>query len=165
MSRRLIDMLMGLSGRERVLLGVGIGVVLPVVVVLGGLLPLQEQRSAAERAQTEAIALQEWVLARVGEKQALTRQNTPGKIGPPIGSAGIEEGLIAAQLRRSVSALGTVGQGGIELRFDQVDFLKLVTWLGSSHPGWGYEIAEFRLDASETSGVVAAWLSLVPKGQ
>ena len=165
MSQRMIDMLMARSSRERLLLGVVVFVVLPLAVALGWLLPLSEQRAAATRAQAEALALQGWVMARVGEKQALARNAPQQEIGPPIGSGGIEQGLVAAQLRRSVSELGAAGQGGIELRFDEVDFMRLSNWLSASHPGWGYEIESFRLDALNRPGVVAAALTLTPRSE
>ena len=161
MSRRLIDVLLRLSRRERWLLGIVVFALLPVAVILGGLVPLQERRAAAEQAQAEARALQDWVGARVGEKQALARNMTAAP-GEPIGSSGLEQGLIAARLRNAISALEATGAGGIELRFDEVDFLRVAHWLTSSHPGWGYQITGLRIEALETPGMVATWLSLTP---
>lgn len=161
----LIDLLLRLSPRERALLAVA-GLVAVLGIGFGLLLPLQERRLAAELALQDAQALEAWVAARVVEKQALKGEDsvTPQD---PIGSSGIEQGLINARLRVALSALSTTGDGGIDLRFERVDFIQLAQWLSQAHPGWGYHIDSFRLealDAAADAGRVAAWISLSPAG-
>ncbi len=162
MSGRILDFLLTLTRRERVLLALLVGLVAPVTVVFLVILPLQDRRQAAEQAQLEALALQRWVADQSGEMAVLSRVAPRETIAAPIGSGGIEQGLIAAQLRRSVTALDADGEDGVEVQFDRVDFLKLAAWLRSAHPEWGYEIVAFRLEATEEPGVVSTWLDLRP---
>ena len=164
MTARLINLLLSLSPRERGLLGLAVFVVLPLAVVFGLLLPLRDGHRAAVSAQSDALALQDWVLERIAEKSQLA-QTPMQAVGDPIGSAGIEQSLIAVQLRRDVSALGAQADGAIELRFDKVNFLPLANWLSASHPGWGYAIDSFRFEAPDQPGKVAAALLLTPQSR
>lgn len=162
----MIDMLLRLSSRERGLLALLAGGIVPLAVIFGLLLPLAERRDAAHQALDEARALQAWVIARAGEHGTLLAQTGPGSAAPgaPIGSAGIEQSLIAAQLRRDVSELGSRSAGEIEIGFDAVDFTRLANWLSDNHPGWGYAIDSFRIESLETSGRVSARMTLRPVG-
>ncbi|WGW05916.1 type II secretion system protein GspM [Tropicibacter oceani] len=158
---RLLDFLLKLSPRERVLLGVTVGAVLPLGLVLGILMPLQAARMQAETAQAEAEALRDWVASRTAEAQGLTRA-VPTRQADPIGLSGIEEGLIAANLRRDLSSIGTESGGVIALRFDNVDFVRLATWLSSSHPDWGYGLGTLRLEDIGIPSRVEARIELRP---
>lgn len=163
MSNRLIDFLLPLSSRERGLLALAVLVILPLAIGFALLLPLHEKRGMAVQAQSEAIALQNWVLDRISEKAQLAQ--TPVQIiGTPVGSAAIEQSLIDAQLRRDVAALGAQAGGVVELRFDEVDFLRLANWLSEQHPSWGYTINSFRFEATDQPGKISASLILSPPG-
>lgn len=161
-----LDLLLRLSPRERLLLALS----LPVLLLGLGfalLLPLQERRLAAERGLQDALALEAWIAERVVEKQALNQGN-PIIPAQPIGTHGLEQGLIEARLRPALSALSTEADGIIDLRFDRVDFLQLAQWLSAAHPEWGYRIDSFRLEAlaaPEDAGRIAAWISLSPASQ
>ncbi|MEE2635211.1 hypothetical protein DD556_17550 [Phaeobacter sp. JL2872] len=161
MSARLIDRLLQLSGRERTLLALA-AVLVPLGLAMTLLLPLQERRQAARIARSEAQDVQAWVRARIAEKQSLT-QAIPAVSATPIGTSGVEQGLIAARLRPALSALSAEASGSIDLRFDRVDFAALAHWLTTAHPGWGYEITQLRMEALDADpGYVAAWISLSP---
>lgn len=165
MNGRLIDLLLGLSARERLLLATAALVIL-LGLGFGLLLPLQERRLRAEARLGEAQALELWIAERIVEKQSLNRGISPVPQAP-IGTSGVERGLITARLRPALTSLTTTGDGAIDLRFDQVDFTQLGHWLNAAHPTWGYEIASFRLEALEgeaQAGRVAAWISLSPAG-
>lgn len=166
MKGRLIDLLLGLSARERLLLATA-AVVILLGLGFGLLLPLQERRLRAEARLGEAQALELWIAEQIVEKQSLNRGISPVPQAP-IGTSGVERGLITARLRPALTSLTTTGDGAIDLRFDQVDFTQLGYWLNAAHPDWGYEIASFRLEALEgetQAGRVAAWISLLPAGQ
>lgn len=163
MNNRLIDLLLPLSTRERILLGLGVFLVLPVAVLFGLLIPLTEERTQAEALQTEAIALNQWVQDRAIDKRRLDTIAPTRKDGPPIGLAGLEQSLISAKLRGSVSTIGARPEGGVELLFDRVDFRRLTTWLSSSHPAWGYMIDSYRFEATGQPGQVAAAMLLSPR--
>ncbi|THD76796.1 hypothetical protein E7681_02860 [Thalassobius vesicularis] len=162
MSARLIDLLLPLSARERLLLGLAVLVILPLAVVFGVLLPLMQARQEAVAAQSDAVALNVWVQDRIAEKTVLERLPVQ-TIGAPVGSTAIEQGLIDARLRQDVSALGAQSGGVIELRFDRVDFVRLANWLSVQHPGWGYTIDSYRFEAIDEPGKVAASILLSPR--
>ena len=134
--------------------------VLPAALGLGVLAPLADRRAAAKQALAEASALDQWVRARLAESAAMPRP--PERAAAPVGTAGIEQGLIAGGLRGDVSTLATGAEGRIELIFDAVDFLRLGAWLGAQAPQWGYDIQSFRIEATDTPGIVSARLSLTP---
>jgi type II secretory pathway component PulM len=166
MSGRLIDLLLRLTARERLLLGSALLVIL-LGLGFGLLLPLQEHRLNAEARLAEAQALELWIAERIAEKQSLNQDNGP-VAQDPIGPSGVEAGLISARLRPALTSLSTQADGALDLRFDRVDFTQLGQWLMTAHPAWGYRIDSFRLEALEgetQSGRVAAWISLSPADQ
>jgi len=163
MMRRLIDFLLARSARERRLLAGLVLVALPLAVVFGLLLPVQAQLESLRRAEAEAEVLYLWVAARASEAAELGPVERL-EARPPIGSSGLEQGLIAAGLRGAVTDLGTRDNGIVELRFAEVDFTALANWISSARPEWGYDISNFRFEAGAQSGVVSATLSLTPQG-
>jgi len=164
MSARLIDMLMRLAPRERLLLGLLVLIVLPAGIVLGVLLPLQDARETALSGRTQAVALNLWVQDRVGEAQALEQSPRRGS-RQAVGTSEIEQDLIGAGLRGAVRELSSDSDGVVALRFDNVRFTRLADWLSGLDPAWGYDISVFRIEAAQTSGNVAATLTLVPQAE
>jgi type II secretory pathway component PulM len=163
MNDRLIDFLLRRAPRERWLIGCLVVVVLPLALALGWLLPLAEERRAAQAALEEARALEMWVLARQDEMAgfALPRKNPVGT-GPALGASALEQSLIARNLRSSLSALETRGDGEVALRFDAVNFVDLMRWMDAEDPDWGYRISDLRLERTERSAMVEARLTLLP---
>jgi len=157
---RLIDLLLSLNSRERGLLAL-LAITAILGLIFGGLLPLYEQRQSAKMAQREARALETWVVNRIAEKSTLIR-GIPDPPKNPIGLSRIEQGLISARLRPQLSALTRKEGDELTLRFDQVDFLRFVSWLSATHPGWGYQFKSFRFEALEHSGEITAWITLRP---
>jgi len=162
MSARLIDLLLQLAPRERLLLGALFGIILPLGIVLGLLLPLQEQQKAALNARTEAVALNLWVQDKVGELERLARTPDAGPRAP-IGTSGIEQALIDAGLRGDVAELSGDADGVVDLRFDRVRFTQVMGWLSETAPTWGYDVTQFRFEAIRSPGDVAASLTLTPQ--
>lgn len=164
MSARLIDILLRLAPRERLLLGLLVLVILPVGIILGVLLPLQDARQTALSQRTQSMALNLWVQDRVGEAKALT-STAPRGPRQAVGTSEIEQDLIGAGLRGAIRELSSDGDGVVALRFENVSFTRLADWLSGLDPAWGYDISVFRFEATETSGNVAATLTLVPQAQ
>ncbi|WP_371229670.1 type II secretion system protein GspM [Roseovarius sp. 2305UL8-3] len=165
MIERFIDFLIRLAPRERVLLALLVVVILPAALVLGWLLPLSEARSSAQTALAEAQALDSWVMGRQAEKAALALPSDSGVVAPAIGASALEQSLISAQLRPSLSTLETRDGGEIALRFDAVNFVDLMRWMDAEDPAWGYQITALRIDRTDRSAVVEAGLTLQPLGQ
>ncbi|MCJ7874785.1 type II secretion system protein GspM [Phaeobacter sp. J2-8] len=161
MSTRLIDMLLRLAPRERVLLGLLVLVILPMGLVMGVILPLQGAQDTALANRAQALALNLWVQDRVEEARRFDQSPRPGP-RTPVGTSEIEQDLIAVGLRDAVRELSSDGDGVVALRFDNVRFTRLANWLSGLDPAWAYDISAFRFEATETSGNVAATLTLVP---
>ena len=164
MTERLMDFLLQRDPRERALLALLVFLVIPLAILLGVLLPLREERAAAERALLDAAELQTWVSARADEMSRLAAPAAGAARSRPIGSSGIEASLIEAGLRPFLSGLNVRPGGRVELQFDEVTFVMLANWLSAMAPGWGYEIADFRFEALETPAKITARLTLVPPG-
>lgn len=162
MTDRFIDILVRLAPRERWLLGLLCIVILPTALVLGWLLPLTEDRRAAQAALAEARALDSWVVARQAEKAALALPSEQGELPPAIGASALEQSLISRKLRPYLSGLETRDGGEIALRFDEVNFVDLMRWMDAEDPGWGYRITALRIDRTEKSAYVEARLTLRP---
>lgn len=164
MSGRFIDMLLRLAPRERLLLGLLVVIILPVGIVLGLLVPLQDARETALEERTQAVALNLWVQDRVAEVQVL--QQSPRR-GPQaaVGTSEIEQDLIAAGLRDAIAELSSDSDGIVALRFDDVRFTRLAEWLSGLDPQWGYDISAFRFEATDTPANVAATLTLTPQSE
>ena len=163
MSARLIDLLVKLAPRERVLLGLLVLVVLPGALWVAVLEPLAARRAQAGAELAEARALHDWVQARSTEMAALGQADNTGPRAP-VGLSALEQSLMAARLREAVTGLANGTDGGIELRFDAVEFGVFMAWLSAQDPGWGYDIASFRIGQTEEPGLVSAELRLRPQG-
>ncbi|SFE40997.1 type II secretion system protein GspM [Roseivivax sediminis] len=159
----MIDALLRLAPRERFLLGVLVLLALPAAVAFGVLLPLVEERRAAEAALAEARAVNVWVTERAAEMAALAPAERAGP-RDPVGLAGLERSLIGAGLRDVVAELSNASGGGVTLAFDDAPFTDLAAWLDTSDPYWGYDIEELLLERSDAPGLVRADLRLVPQG-
>ena len=164
MSARLIDFLLAREPRERWLLAVLAIVIVPLGLVFGVLLPLYQSQEEALAARTEAVAMNLWVQDRALDLERLRQIPETGQ-RPAIGMRGIEEGLISAGLRDAVSDLSQDSSGRVSLRFEQVRFTRLMTWITETEPGWGYDLQTFRIEAAPVSGDVEASMTLVPQTQ
>lgn len=162
MSARLIELLLRLEPRERVLVGVLVLLVLPVALGVGVLWPLVEERRAAERELAEARALDIWVQERQVEMAGLSRPLIKNENHEAVGISAVEQSLIARRLRKSLTELETGDSGEIVLRFDSVEFTDLMRWLDSEDPEWGYEINSLRMERTDRPAWIAARLTLTP---
>lgn len=164
----LIDWLAGRSGRERLLLGLLAGVLLPLALIFGVLLPLAERRAGAEAALEEARMLNGWVAARAAEAVDLGPVAPGGgeaQVYDPIGVSGLEQGLKRARLWPYVARLEARSQGGIALDFEEVEFTRLMRWLEAASPRWGYEFDTLRIEPRQAPAMVKAALVLKEGGE
>ncbi|MGH1414386.1 MAG: type II secretion system protein GspM [Pelagimonas sp.] len=159
---KIVDFVLPLSRRERVSLGLMMALAVPAGVWFGVLLPLSQSRVAADATLQDTAALHSWVENRRAEAQKLRAipSADPVKTFTPVGLSGLEEGLNSANLRPSLSELGTEAGGIVLLRFNDVDFVRLATWITSSHPDWGYEIRSYRFETLDVPSRVSAKIEL-----
>ena len=161
MTERLIDLLLRISRRERLLLTVLGLVVIPVALVFAVVLPLAQARSQAMDQLAEARTLRDWVGLRTAELASLASAASPA--APParaIGISGIDQSLRAIGLGPAVTRLANRSDGEIDLAFDKVDFALLAQWLDKEAPAWGYELVSLEIDRGETPGEVKVELVL-----
>jgi general secretion pathway protein M len=163
MSARLITWLLSRPARERVLLAILTAIVLPVAIVVGVGLPLRDAHSAAQQRLQEMEGLQQWVVQRVIEKSEIPQASATERVPEPIGSSGVEESLINANLRAFVTTLSMRDDGVIDLAFDAVTFTTLSNWLSATKSNWGYDITSFRFEAGAASGKIKANMTLTPR--
>ncbi|WP_417207599.1 type II secretion system protein GspM [Antarctobacter sp.] len=163
MTRRFVDQLLRLTGRERALLLV-MALVLACGAAAGLLWPLVERRAAAQAALDEARAVDVWVAARVADMQVLRSATGPGPTAP-IGLAAVQRSLEGAGLSKNVASLSARRGDGIEMRFEAVSFDRLITWLTQVEPLWGYRFAAFRIERGAEEGLVAAVIEVVPQAE
>lgn len=162
MTDRLIFFLLGLTGRERWLLAAVPLLVLPLALWIGLLQPLISRRDAARTELADAVILRQWVVDSAESARRLG-QSRRGGASEPISIAGLENTLVAANLRQTVSELSRRGGDAIDLRFDDVPFVELGTWLGDVWLGWGYDLTLFRIEPGSEPGLVLASFSLDPR--
>jgi len=170
MGERLARFLLARSVRERWLLALCGGAALPLAIVFGVLIPLEEARKAAADEVAQARTTTQWVVGQVVDARVLGLQRLPPgqelETGvEPIGSSGLEETLIDAGLRPAVEELGRNESGVVTIRFDAVRFIHLAAWMTTSDPGWGYDVTRLEITKTELSGLVTAALTLSPSGQ
>ncbi len=153
-----------LTGRERLLLLMLVAVILPVAVGFMVIAPVLQARTDAALAAQEADALRDWVAARVTDlppEGLSSAAPTTGTDSAPIGLSGLERSLVDAGLRDRVAQLANMAGGGVDLQFDAVAFDALIGWLADTTPGWGYQIAAFRIERADP-GRAEAGFTLEP---
>ena len=157
----LIDWLAARTGRERVLMALLAGVLLPAALVLGVLLPMAERRAAAEQALEEARLENAWVAARAAEAVRLApAEAAPEQVYEPVGLSELEQGLKRARLWPYVKRLEARSQGGVALDFEEVEFTDLMNWLERRDPEWGYRFESFRIEPRLQPAMVKASIVL-----
>lgn len=162
LSDRLLHRLLHLTARERLLLAALALVCLPLGLAFGLVLPLTEALTRAEREAAQAQELLAWVEAEARRLPAEARAAAPAEATAPVGLAGLERSLIAADLRQRIVALANRRAGEIEVGFGPTAFTALAAWLESVERDGGYVISALRLEAAERSGEVTAELTLAP---
>lgn len=151
--------------RERLLLAVFLGVVVPVAFVFLLALPLLEQRDAARSALADAQANRAWYVLRQAEIAALPQNGEAPVVATraAVGLGGIEESLIAANLRASVSLLANVQGDDVSLTINAVRFEALMGWIDTVEADAGYHLSALRLEQGGGDGLVTAELRLEPQ--
>lgn len=158
------DVLLRLTHRERVLVGLLVLFLFPAVLWLAVVGPLTQRRIQAEADLAEARSLNLWVGQRSLEMAQLQTAVQAAGPQPPIGLAGLEQALITAGLRPTLTGLSNGAEGGIDLRFDAVSFTDLMAFLSAQEPQWGYELSGFRIGEGTDVGQVRAEIHLTPQG-
>lgn len=156
------------SPRERMLLVLLAGVVIPAGLVFLVVLPLQEQRSAARAALRDSEATRAWYVARQAEITALpASQVTPDAADrvttAPIGLGGIEARLIESGLRDAVTLLANTQGASVALTLAAVPFGALMDWIEGIERDAGYRLSALQLERGDDGGLVNAEFRLEPR--
>jgi type II secretory pathway component PulM len=153
------DALLALSRRERRLIGLLVGVVIPLAVVFLVLAPIREAQREAARDLASRRAQLDWI-ATQAELHPPVPESTGATSGAPGGLAGLEQSLVSAGLREQVSALTNRRDDAVELRFDSIAYGALMPWLDKVARDVGYVPTTFTIEATPVSGTVSARLIL-----
>lgn len=151
-----------LSLRERLLLFCLGGMLLPALLIWGLAYPSMERRDAAYHALLIVQAERNWLAQIQAEYVSLTRQeNSISTPNPELaGLSGIETSLNAAGLRESIAELGNNADDVFTLRFQNVEFVHLMSWLQAMAQKADYSISRLQLSQGERPGEVAADIQL-----
>ncbi|WP_417525317.1 type II secretion system protein GspM [Marinovum sp.] len=158
----LTDSLAALSGRERRLVGLLVGLALPLAAVFLLILPLVEARQAAMQRLAEARDLHLWVATQARLYPPARGSETPASARPDASMAGLEQSLVAAGLREAVTALSNQGADRVALRFERVSFDGFMRWFAALEATAGYRPENFTIEDAGTPGHVAVALVLEP---
>ena len=164
MFERFVTYLGEMTPRERWLLAIVFGLVIPLAIVFLWLLPLAKSKTAASTQAVVAHILHQWVLDRGVEYTALARLGDETTITNtvPVGISGVEESLKRANLRQFATQLTGRDAGGVEMHFEDVAFSELANWLSIAERNWGYTISRYRFERTAETGFVAAEFLLHP---
>ncbi|WP_209427904.1 type II secretion system protein GspM [Pararhodobacter sp. SW119] len=150
------------SIRARLLLICLGGFMLSTFFLLGIILPVAERREAAYRDLAEVQAERAWLEQMRVEHARLSQRvkdSTELKTGG-VGLSGIETSLLVSGLWESVTELGNAAEDSIDLRFNEVDFVHLMSWLNRIELDAGYTVSRLQLTKGEHSGKVEAEMQL-----
>lgn len=163
---RLSELLLALSGRERVLIALLAVIVLPLGMIYGVAIPLAERREAARATTAEARATELWVADQAVTFAELSRDvarvSGVSRAVSAIGLSGIEASLRDVGLRKAASELSNTADGGVTLQFDSVRFTRLADWLTAQRDVWGYDLVGFTFERGPREDVISADLRLEP---
>lgn len=157
---RLAQALVTRTARERWLIALLMGIVVPVGLIAAVAQPMAAARTAALAELDSARDLADWVAERRAVLPPLPAARTAVANVDPIGISGIEASLVAAGLRPAVASLSNAPDGGISLRFESVQFSLLMPWVDDTEALSGYVLSAFRIAALDRPDLVQAELEL-----
>lgn len=165
MTARLMQILVGLSRRERLLVAFLVFLAVPLALWQGVALPLQTRQEAARAAVAEAEALRSWLSERQAELAQLpapgpATSDSPTR--PPAGMGALEAGLTNAGLRQALVTQTNPSGTSVSLRFEGVAFAQLMPWLDGLERRLGYRLDSLRLTRTDAPDLVDAELQLEP---
>jgi general secretion pathway protein M len=156
MMERLARWLGALSERERrmVLLG---GVAVVLIVILGGLLPLQRAASAAaQRVERKRNDLA--FLRAVAPQLAGLAASAPPLRGSLV--VVVDRSAREAGLGRALTGSEPSGDGALRVTLEQTSFDTLVNWLAQLAQRYGVSVDSAVIERGNTAGIVNATLVL-----
>ena len=165
MLESLAHFLARLTSRDQVLAALLALVLIPTGLAWGVILPLIERREAAQETAAAAEALQEWLIERRAELAALpiNHHSMAQHAAEPVGLAGLEVGLIEADLHDHVSLLANTTGEAVHLRFDEVEFVAVASWLSATLQNSAYGLTALRLTRGSAAGMVTAEVQMTPR--
>ncbi len=162
MSEWIVGHFARLSLQERLFFACLGALLLPALLIWGLAFPAMERRDSASRALATVQAEQNWLAQIQIEYQRLARQagDSPTSNSELVGLSGIETSLHAAGLREAIAELGNNADDVIALRFQNVDFVHLMSWLHTIAQEADYRILRLQLIQGEHLGEVVADIQL-----
>lgn len=146
----------GLSGRERGMIALAIGVAFAVCFVQFAIFPLHDKRQSARAAHVDALDM----LAEV--RAGVARASAPQAQGASGDAASVRAALMASARERglAIARVQPLGDGGLSLRFDDADPIALYDWLAAAIDERGVGVRQANLNRDERGGGVQATIVL-----
>ncbi len=161
MNEWILRHVLGLSRREKWLVGGLVAVALPLAIGFLGLAPLYVEQARAAQSERAAHDLHSWVLMRDAEAEQMLATAPVDIIAyAPMGLSGLEQSLVEADLRDELTVLTASPEGGVTMAFEAVDFVELTGWLDAMALRWGYEVTRFSIGQTDAAGIAAASFEL-----
>jgi len=156
----------GLSGRERLLLGIGLGAVGLTVLYLGLLEPLQTSQTRLQAQVAAEAATLARVRALASEAGQLQQGATPRGTLPGAQSllAVLNDAAQSGGIQSSIERVVPNGAGEASVTFEDIAFDALAAWLVDLRTRFGIEASRLVIDKGAAPGRVNANLTLVAGG-
>jgi type II secretory pathway component PulM len=155
MMARLIAWYTALSERERLMVLIG-GIAVALIVLIGGVLPLQHAASAAAQ-RVERKRGDVAFLRAVGPQLAGLR-SVPTLRGSLV--VAVDRSAREVGLGRALTGSQPSGDGGLRVTLEQTSFDTLVNWLGQLSERYGVRVDSAVIERGNSSGIVNANLVL-----
>jgi general secretion pathway protein M len=147
-----------LSARERYILLGGAALAI-VIIILGVLLPLQNQVSAAQaRVQQKRNDLV-WLRMVSPQLMSLQTIRPPGALKESL-AALVDRTAREGGFSKNLAGTQASGDGGLNVRLDKMPFDAMITWLSQLHERFGVNVDTATVDASGEPGTITATLVL-----
>ena len=150
----------GREPRERRVLLAG-AIAVPLLLVLFGLLSLQQRVAAADARVNQKREDLVWLQAVVPQLQS--QRQRLGAVGRRNESLVVTADRVARESGLALSSTEPGGNGALRVRADKASFDALALWLGQLTQRYGVVIENASIDAADADGVVNA--SLVLRGR
>lgn len=146
--------------REQRVLLVG-AIAVPLILLLFGLLTLQENVAAAEARVSQKRQDLAWLQTTV--PQLLSLQQRHGSAAPVNESLLVTADRVARESGVTLSGSESGGNGALRVRAEKAPFDSVALWLGQLTQRYGVTIENASIDATDVEGVVN--LTLVLRGR
>ena len=154
------DWFNGLEKREKLYLIIGSVVCVLTLYYLLVLEPLVKSKHQAISKHANTVELLQYMKSSEQEVKRLRQQLATQipKVAKEKLLGVVDQGLRTAGIDKDLKSISPEPDEGVRLRFDEVDFNKLITWLGNASNQHGIQVDQITVTDTAEPGVVKAGL-------